>query len=191
MHSFDIRITMERKAADFEQCHAPRARRLPVLAGHIEFGIRVGHDGDVQHVLVRASDVGDRALERCFADVIAATQFPRPNGGDANITWTMDLGPVRKGREPEKWSAGRVERLISKNSQDVSERCEIPHGEAFDVTAYVNRRGRVVMAGVAARDASEPEKFDCIAEQLSRWSMPKPAKKPYAKVSFALMGTRT
>jgi hypothetical protein len=140
---------------------------------------------------LRTSDVGDRPLERCFTDVIRATQFPKPNGGDAKVSYTMLLGPARKGREPEQWDADRVRRISSKQSADVSEKCELPRGGAYTVTAYVNSQGRILAAGVTSRAPTESEQFDCIAESLRRWSMPRPSKKRFAKVTFPLKAVRT
>ena len=184
--SFDVQVTIEKKAREFAACHEPRARRVPMLSGSIEFGIHVKHSGDVSGVELRASDVGDRELERCFVEVIRNARFPRPHGGDANVTYTMLLGPVRKGREPEVWGPGRVQHLVAKKLSEVREECAIEYGEAFTVTAYVNASGKVVAAGVAAKTVTETQRFDCIAEQLVRWPMPKPTKKRYAKVTFAL-----
>lgn len=54
--------------------------------------------------------------------MIRATQFPRPNGGDANVTYTMLLSPARKGREPEQWEPRKVQRVLSKHGRNVSEK---------------------------------------------------------------------
>jgi hypothetical protein len=101
----------------------------------------------------------------------------------------MLLGPPSKGREPEQWNPGRVQHLVAKHGADVRDECELPTGEAYTVTAYVNASGRVISAGVAGKAMSETQRFDCIAEQLSHWSMPKPTKKRIAKVTFPLHST--
>jgi hypothetical protein len=187
--SFDVKITMEKLGREFGACHEPRARRVPMLAGSLEFEIHVQHSGEVSQVELRTSDVGDRELERCFLDVVRAAHFPRPNGGDANVTYTMLLGPAGKGREPEQWEPGRVQHVVSKRGADVSEQCELPSGAAFSITAYVNARGRVVTAGVTAGSTAQPEHFDCIAKAMRSLSMPKPTKKRFAKVTFPLNAT--
>ena len=183
---FQVKITMEKMGREFAACHEPRARRVPMLAGSLEFGIQVKHSGEVSQVDLRTSDVGDRELERCFLGVVGAAHFPRPNGGDANVTYTMLLGPAGKGREPEQWEAGRVRQVLSKQTAEVSEKCELPSGEAYTVTAYVNARGRVVASGVSSGSTARPEHFDCIAKAMRNWSMPKPTKKRFAKVTFPL-----
>ena len=186
LHNFDVKVTIERHNKQFAVCQEAPARRVPMLSGTIEFGIHVRHSGEVSDVDLRTSDVGDRELERCFIDVIRGVHFPRPNGGDANVVYTMLLGPAGKGGEPEQWNAGRVQHLVAKHGADVREECSLPTGEAYTVTAYINASGKVISAGVAGRAMSDAERFDCIADKLSHWSMPKPTKKRIAKVTFPL-----
>jgi hypothetical protein len=191
LHNFDVRTTMEQKSREFAKCHEPRASRVPPLSGTIEFAIQVKSTGEVMQVDLNSSDLGDRQLERCFVDVIRAATFPRPNGGDAKVNYTMLLGPARKGREPEQWDADRVRRISSKHGADIIEKCELPRGGAYTVTAYVNAQGRILAAGVTSRAPTESEQFDCIAESLRRWPMPRPSKKKFAKVTFPLKAART
>jgi hypothetical protein len=186
LSNYDVRHTMEKRGAEFGACHEPRARRMPRLAGNIEFAIRVTPEGAVSQVQVRNSDVGDRSLERCFAEVISATPFPRPNGGEANVSYTMILGPARPGKDPELWETDRIERLLAKQAPELRESCAVPSEGSYTITAYVNRKGRVVTAGVASPEGSEAETLDCLVQGLRSWQLPKPRKSPLAKVSFPL-----
>ncbi|MDB4974923.1 MAG: hypothetical protein JWN48_3264 [Myxococcaceae bacterium] len=186
LSNFDVRIAMEKQAKAFGKCHEPRARKVPALAGNIEFRIHVLRSGEVSDVNVRVSDLGDRILERCMSEVIEATKFPEPHGGEANVTWNMSLEP-RRGRAPEQWEEDRVERVLRKHQGELLETCDAEREGPITVTAYVNKRGKVVAAGVAATKASAQEAFDCIADELRSWPMPK-ARKGVAKVSFPLKG---
>ncbi len=186
LSSFDVRTAMEGRGRDFAACHEPRARALPVLSGRIEFAIQVAVDGQVNRVEVRASDLGDRELERCLSEVIRSTRFRTPNGGVANVTWLMALEPATAGRSPEAWAAGRVSRIIDKNIDDLKDICDLRTSSSnFTATAYVSARGRVVAVGVASPEGSSDAHLDCVAEGLRDWPMPKPRGK-YAKVSFVL-----
>lgn len=122
--------------------------------------------------------------------MIQQTQFPRPHGGDADVTYTMLLEPRRRVRPPEPWEAERIAHLLDKRVPELRESCGIQQDPGFTVTAYVSRGGRVVTAGVAARAGGSPEELDCIASDLRSWRMPKP-KKGMAKVSFPLTSTST
>ncbi len=185
LSSYDVRHTMEKRGAEFGACHEPRARRVPRLSGNIEFAIRVTPEGTVSHVHIRNSDVGDRPLERCFLEVIAQTPFPKPNGGEANVSYSMILGPARPGKDPEQWEIDRIERVLAKGVPELRESCSVTAG-SYLITAYVNRKGRVIAAGVSAPEGGEPETLDCLAQGLRSWKMPKPKKGALAKVSFPL-----
>ena len=184
LSNFDVRVTMEKHGKAFAKCHETRARKVPALAGSIEFRVHVRQSGEVSDVQVRASDLGDRALERCMSEVITAATFPPPHGGEADVSWNMSLARSR-GRAPELWDAERVQNVLRKNQSDLLQACDVHRAGPFTVTAYVSPRGKVLAAGVAALKASTPEQFDCIAEELRSWPMPKP-RKGIAKVSFPL-----
>lgn len=186
LSNFDVRIAMEKRGLEFGACHEPRARRVPRLSGNVEFAIRVRPDGAVSQVRVRNSDVGDRPLERCFASVIESTPFPRPNGGEANVVWSMILGPARPGKDPEQWELERIASVLDKHAPELRETCAVPSDGTYQITAYVNRKGRVITAGVSAQTEAAPELLDCLASGLSRWRMPTPKKAKLAKVTFAL-----
>jgi len=182
---FDVRVTMEKRGKAFAKCHEPRARMVPALAGAVEFKIHVLRTGAVSDVFVRVSDLGDRVLERCLSEVIQAARFPTPRGGEADVTWNMMLAPAQSGQAPEQWATAHVERVLRKHQSALLETCDAQRAGDITVTAYVSHSGRVLAAGVAATRESSPEQFDCIAEELRSWPMPKP-RKGVAKVSFAL-----
>lgn len=185
LSSYDVRVTMEERGEQFGKCHEPRATAVPPLAGQVEFGIHVLVDGTVSRVDIRGSTLGDRELERCLSEVVHETAFPKPNGGEANATYTMLLESLRPQSSPEEWEGGRVKRLVSKRGREVKTACSLSSSGPFDVTAYVNSGGRILAAGVASRAEVSSEELDCIADTLRAWPMPKP-KKRYAKVTFAL-----
>lgn len=184
---FDVKLTLDKQSKAFSKCHEARARRMPSLAGAVEFGIRVLPAGEVADVLIRASDLGDRVLERCLSDVIRGTRFPPPRGGEATVQWNMELAPGRRHRAPEAWDSERIEKVLKKNRPELLEACELKRPGSITVTAYISKKGKVIAAGVAARDDRSAEQLDCIADELRSWAMPKP-RKGVAKVSFGLRG---
>jgi len=188
LSNFDVRSAMEGRGREFGACHEPRAKALPVLAGQIEFAIQVDIDGQVRNVDVRASDLGDRELERCLTDVIRGTRFHKPHGGVANVTWLMALEPARLGTPAEAWEPGRIARVIDKNVDDLRGQCDLATSSGtLTITVYVGSRGRIVAAGVASPVGQSAESLDCVAENLRSWPMPKPRGR-YAKVSFVVAG---
>ena len=65
----------------------------------------------------------------------------------------------------------------------------MPNDGSYLITAYVNKQGRVVTAGVSAAAGGEPEMLDCLVQGLRSWKMPKP-KSTLAKISFPLAAPR-
>ena len=51
-----------------------------------------------------------------------------------------------------------MQHVLNRQTAELSEKCELPSGEPYTITAYVNARGRVVAAGVTSsvRADSEP-----------------------------------
>lgn len=184
MSSFDVNATMERQNAELAAC---QARAVPALTGVVVYGIQVDAQGTVHDVTVQSSDLGDRALERCVSDVIARTAFPRPNGGAARFTWTMTLEPASERSVPEAWEREQIERVLEKNLASLHEECGIASfARHLGATAYVNKKGRVVAAGVTGKSGATDEHLDCVVLSLRKWRMPKP-KQRFAKVSFSLV----
>ncbi len=184
LSNFDVRVTMEDQGKAFARCHEARARRMPHLAGDVEFKIHVLTSGEVSEVRVHASDLGDRPLERCLSEVIQSAKFPPPHGGEADVTWNMALAPSGHARA-ELWETELIDRVVKKRKSELLATCDARRAGTFHVTAYVSASGRVLAAGVATERASSPEQVDCIAQELRSWPMPRP-RKGVAKVSFAL-----
>ncbi len=186
LSNYDVRTALEERGAEFSACHELRARALPVLSGEIEFAIEVDIDGQVRRVDVRASTLGDRALERCLSDVVRSTRFHRPNGGIATVTWFLALEPGRADHTPDVWDAGRIARVIDNNMDELQGSCDLTGSSGtLTATMYVGSSGRIVAAGVASAEGSTDERLDCVADTLRSWTLPTPQGR-FAKVSFVL-----
>nr|ANY58038.1 hypothetical protein [uncultured bacterium] len=183
MSGHDVNQTMERRTSELAAC---QAHAVPALTGAVVYGIKVDGEGQVNEVTLRSSDLGDRSLERCVAEVIERTPFPRPNGGNARFTWTMTLEPASARAVPEAWEREQIEQVIDKNLSELHEECKIESfARHLGATAYVNKRGRVIAASVTGKSGATDEHLDCVVLALRKWRMPKP-KLRFAKVSFPL-----
>ena len=182
--AYDVRDTMDRRGEELGACYATTVERIPRIAGRAEFAIHVLRDGTVGAASYEHSDLGDRELEACVLDVVRGTKFPEPHGGEADVKWAMVLESETPGPGPEHWEPEKVRRVVNKRAAKLREYCELPApGPTYRITAYVNRRGRVVSAGVISDVQDVVEHLDCIAEGVRKWRMPRPKEK-LAKVSF-------
>lgn len=183
---YEVREALEPRSEDFGACFARASRRLRALGGRIQLAFHVDAEGRVETVRAADSTIGHRAVERCVLDVAAATQFPRPQGGEADFSWPLEMDSAS---EPATWDPSRIDGVVRRLGPRVLETCVAEGAErpAFQVTTYVSRSGRVVSAGavmLGAPDETSDESLDCVASQVRRWRMPRATRS--AKVTFEL-----
>ena len=172
---------IEPRMGRFLRCFTHRYDEVEVLGGHFEMAFRIDREGNVKWVYPRASTIGDRPTERCLLETAAGIRFSRPQGGEAEFGYPLDLDPPEDVRPPTYWDPSRVQDAVDRQASAV-QRCG---GSGFAVTVYVEPGGRVIAAGAASRDQSSPEDLDCVADVAMGFEMPDPGSYP-AKVSFEL-----
>ena len=167
----------------FDACQKRGLGRVEVLAGKLQFFLRIGEDGSARWAYLEQTDLGDRATEKCLLDAVMAARWPKPDGGDAEARYTMELPP--QGRPATDWSADRVAAALGKAGEAIDQ-CKGGAGGAFKATVYVGPGGKVLSAGVAASSKEGAGKVDCLASALERMKgLPSPGSWP-AKVTFSL-----
>jgi len=176
-----INERFEMKQQAFVRCFFDGSENLEVLGGRIEFYFRIANDGSVRWVIPRASDVGDRATERCLLTLAARMKFPQPQGGDeAEFSKALEVESSSP-RPPVAWEASRVASTVVRQGASIR---SCGQG-AFTVTAYVAPGGSVLAAGVAIPDEHGLDALDCVATAVKEWTMPDPGSFP-AKVTFSV-----
>jgi hypothetical protein len=168
----------------FADCQKDGLERVEVLAGNVKFFLRIGQDGGAKwSYLEDGSDVGDRATEQCFLDAVMAAHWPRPDGGDAEVRYSMELPAV--GRPASDWSSDRVAGALGRHAGAI-ERCKGSAGGTFQGTMYVGPGGRVLAAGVVSSSKDGDGAASCLVKVLETLKgLPSPGSWP-AKVSFPL-----
>jgi len=170
----------------FAGCFADRYGELEFVGGSFEMEFHVATDGSVVWVYPRRSTVGDRATERCLLDVARSTTFPRPRGGEAEFSWSLEFSAPDDVRPPFNWDQERVTELLEEHGDQLLSQCR-PAGSAagFMVTVYVAPGGQVMAVGAAVNQQDAAEAIDCIADAVAAWEMPDPGSYP-AKVTFVV-----
>jgi hypothetical protein len=179
-------VTKAFKALDesFTDCQKRGLDRVEMLAGSVKFFLRIGADGAAKWAYFEESDVGDRDTEKCLLDVVMNARWPKPNGGDAEARYTMEL-PLQATRPPNDWASDKVAAALGKHG-DAIDRCKSGVSARFHATMYVGPGGHVLAAGVATSSKDGAEKADCLAKALvTMKGLPSPGSWP-AKVSFGL-----
>src|SRR5271165_1453919 len=77
--------------AKFGDCQTRGLDRVEVLGGKVAFFLRIGDDGRIKWAYLEDSELGDRDTEKCLLDVVRAASWPKPDGGDAEARYSMEL----------------------------------------------------------------------------------------------------
>jgi hypothetical protein len=179
--------TFERIRPALMSCYSAGLTRLDSLAGDVKFFIRVKADGHLRWGFMEQSTLGDRQTETCMLGVLSGTQWPIPDGGEAEVHQGLGFDPPPGVRPPVDWKADRVTPAVDKKSVELKS-CK-KHGDGqFQVTAYVRNEkgaGRVILAGSTAPNNAAADDIECLLGVVRGLKLPSPGSYP-AKVSFSL-----
>jgi hypothetical protein len=168
----------------FTECQKRGIDRVEVLSGSMKFFVRIAEDGSAKWTYLEQSELGDRETEKCLLDVVMSARWPRPDGGEAEARYGMEL-PLQATRPPNDWSADKVASALGKHGSAI-DRCKAGASANFHATMYVGPGGKVLAAGVATSSKDGEGKVDCLAQVLVKMKgLPSPGSWP-AKVSFGL-----
>jgi hypothetical protein len=164
----------------FTACQKGRLGDIEVLAGNVNFFVRIGADGTTKWTYLLDSDLGDRETEKCLIDVVKSASWPKPDGGgDAEVQYSFEL-PQNASRDAVDWSVDKIAHLLGP-----VEKCKAGSSATYKVTAYVAEGGKVIGVGVAAPEKDADDKIDCMVKAVKKLKPPSPGAWP-AKVSFKL-----
>ena len=115
----------------FTQCQKQALGRVEVLSGSVKFSVRIGEDGAARWSYLEDSELGDRETEKCLLDVVNAARWPKPDGGDAEAHYGMEL-PLQSTRPASDWSSDKVAAALRELKASVAEE----YGRTNFVSAY-------------------------------------------------------
>jgi hypothetical protein len=168
----------------FTGCQKQGLDRIEVLAGSVKFFVRIGEDGAARYSYLEGSELGDRETEKCLLGVVMAARWPKPDGGEAEARYEMEL-PLQSTRPASDWSPDKVAGALGKRG-DAIDKCKAGASASFHATMYVGPGGKVLGAGVATSAKDGEDHLDCLAEVLRKMKgLPSPGSWP-AKVGFDL-----
>ncbi len=178
-----VQAAFHRLGDAFVACQTRGLERVEVLSGEVKFFLRIGDDGSAKWAYLEdGSDVGDRETERCLVDVVMKARWPRPDGGDAEARYSIEL--PAQGRPASEWSSDKVAATLGKHG-DAIDRCK-EGGSGFHATMYVGPGGKVLSAGVVASRKDADTQAECLVHVLEKLKgLPSPGSWP-AKVRFGL-----
>jgi hypothetical protein len=167
------------------KCLNQGSRRNEYLGGAVNFFIRIGSSGEIDHARMAESTLGDRDTEKCMLGALRKHHWPKPVGGEVGLaSKSLDFDPPSDVRPPTEWSQSDVDETLSKMGDDVYG-CKKGSRARITATMYVDTNGSVIGAGIASDDDSGESAADCLVDLLKRTTFPSPGSWP-AKVSFRL-----
>jgi hypothetical protein len=121
-----------------ERCHTDGRSRVDYLSGDLKVFLRIGKDGRVKYSYFEESTLGDRETEKCILDVFAATDWPKPIGGEAEVKNGFGW-PGGSERAPASWDSEKVTSAIAsdKDTTKAIAKCKSGVSGKFLVTGYV------------------------------------------------------
>jgi hypothetical protein len=179
--------TFDRVRPALMSCYTAGLERLEYLSGDVKFFMRVKADGHVHWVFMQETTLGDRVTEKCMLDVLTSTQWPLPEGGEAEVHQGLGFDPPQGVRPPTSWGTDRVAAALGKRAKDFAT-CKAGVSGSFQVTAYVEHKGaggHVLAAGSTAPNTASADKVDCLLGVVNDLKLPSPGSYP-AKVGFTL-----
>ncbi len=81
---------VERKP-DVRLCFRALLRKDKKASGRVVLRFLVGEDGTVEETVILSGTTLPRETAQCVADVVKTTQFPKPKGGKARITYPWEF----------------------------------------------------------------------------------------------------
>jgi hypothetical protein len=159
-----------------EACHSQGRGRVEYLSGEAKVFLRVGKDGKVKYGFFDDSTIGERATEKCVLDVLFATEWPKPIGGEAEIRSSFGWSAGGE-RQPASWEPDKVASALAEDAETrgAIDKCKAGVSGAFHVTAYVEP------GEVDRTDAAGDGKGDAKGDQKKTDAKKRDAKKPDGK----------
>lgn len=87
-----IRRVVRANQAAIRYCYEVEVQRQPNLRGQVTVGFRINATGNVSTARIASSSLGSSGVEGCIVRQIRRWRFPRPDGGEVNVTYPFQFG---------------------------------------------------------------------------------------------------
>ena len=183
-----VRAALRAAEPTLTGCFTRRLETVPVLAGRVCFKLRVGGDGRVLWVVPQSSTMGDRETEHCMQEALAHVDFGRPCGGEAEVTWGIELDGGPDARAATAWQPARLNTLLTQRRAALTA-CRAGGTAPLSFTLYAapatTPTSTVAAVGAAYPDAASEPIVECVLREVRTWRVPSPGSW-YARATFDL-----
>jgi hypothetical protein len=179
-----VNDTFQRLLPQLGDCMGKGAGKIEFLAGHVKVLVRIAMDGSAHWAYLSESTIGDRDTEKCILSAVKRTTWPPPVEGEGQAEKAFDFDPSPDVRDAVAWEPDHVQKQLQSAHGKLAHCIGGARGP-YRVTAYIDRDGSVMGAGVAVPDERGESAADCIADATKAVKFPSPGSWP-AKVTFEL-----
>lgn len=179
-----VRAVMRAAEASVSSCFSQRLEAVPCLAGRIELKLRVGEDGAVRWAIPTRSTLGDQSVERCMMDHARALRFQPPCGGEAEVTWPLEMDGGPDARAATEWPTQRLDVALRAHRAALTA-CRRSDTTPIEMTMYVAPDGSVLAAGTNVTTPDAVAVSDCVVHEAQTWRLPSPGSW-YARVTVPI-----
>lgn len=154
--------------SQLKRCYAEAGAATGFAGGNVTLHFDVAVDGRTTSVNVQSSRLGNLAVEQCLMTTARAITFPRPHG-NARASFEYSLEFRSTGERPvidlpdDSVQAIRTSLLVRLGGD-----CESLGVSPLQTTVYVDRRGQVQSAGLAAERPIPNESATCASTSMRR-----------------------
>jgi len=181
MNEEKVKKTIENLYPSLSECLMNGSKRVDFLGGEVAFLVKVNTSGVAEVAHAERSTLGDYASERCMLDTLKKSRWPKPVGGRIGLARTsIAFDPPSDVRPPVDWSERDIQKALAENDGELA---ACGRGGPFEITAYVDTKGRVMTAGVAHADDSGEQAASCLVQAVEGIQFGSPGSWP-AKVTF-------
>lgn len=182
-----VERTFDHLQNKIQGCFKAGASRIEYLDGDVSVFVRVGQDGHAKYTYLEDSSVGDRDTEKCLLDVMSNADWPKPQGGEAEVRKSFGYDASGDVRAPTAWNSDKIAASLGKASDAIA-KCKGDVSGSFKGAAYIEpdgKKGKVQASGLASPSKDGVDKIDCLLGVVNNLQVPSPGSYA-AKVSFAL-----
>lgn len=181
MNEEKVKKTIEKLYPSLSECLMNGSKRVDFLGGEVAFLVKVNMSGQAEIAHAERSTLGDYASEQCMLAELKKSRWPKPVGGRIGLARTsIAFDPPSDVRPPVQWSESDVQRALDEHASELD---ACGRGGPFEITAYVDTKGRVMTAGIAHSDDSGEEAASCLVQAVEGINFGSPGSWP-AKVTF-------
>lgn len=87
----DVKKALGARRDDVRACYRALLEKDKKASGKVVLRFLVGEDGKVEQTVVLSGTTLPDETAHCIADVVKSTEFPKPTGGKASITYPWEL----------------------------------------------------------------------------------------------------